>query len=113
MDITDRSIANQVTHTIEGTDYATTIDVNGVVRDIIDTYGLVDIDDIDDIEYWPIIARHDSTQNVVPTAISCNTCNHLIRVDKDGHLASHKSSHHKTQCPGSGRHYSFVLPRTS
>lgn len=112
MDITDRSIAHQVSHTIAFED-AATINVDGVVRDIIDTYGLVDVDDIENDEYWAIIARHDSTQRtVVPTAISCNTCNHLIRVDEGGYLRSHKGVDRYTKCSGSGRHYSFVLPHT-
>ena len=60
--ITDHDIRTQVQQSIDGTDNAETIDVDGVVRDIIDTYGLVDTLTIEHYEYWAIIAHHDSTQ---------------------------------------------------
>lgn len=60
--ITDRDITDQVALTIQGTDNVETIDVVGIVREIIATYGLGDIGDIEDDEYWAIVARHDSTQ---------------------------------------------------
>ncbi len=61
--ITDRDIRNQVYLSTDGTDDVETIDVDGIVRDIIATYGLVTIEAIDQDAYWAIVARHDSTQS--------------------------------------------------
>lgn len=58
---TDRDIARQVTASISGDQNRAHIDVSKIVAEIVATYGLVDIDTIDHIEYWTIVARHDST----------------------------------------------------
>jgi hypothetical protein len=60
--ITDTDIRTQVQHSIEGIDEVGTISVGGIVRDIIDTYGLVDTETIEHDEYWAIVARNDGTQ---------------------------------------------------
>jgi hypothetical protein len=53
---TDQDIHQQVTASLA--DYASDHDVAGIVRDIISTYGLVDIDNIVASQYWDIVQRH-------------------------------------------------------
>lgn len=60
--ITNADIARQVRDAIDGSDGTGSIDQDGVVREIIDTHGLVDIDTFDSDDFWTIVARHDSTQ---------------------------------------------------
>lgn len=63
MTITDRDIRAQVEQTLPGEEpLRAGIDVDAIVRDIIQTYGLVDIETIDHDDYWAIVQRHDSTQ---------------------------------------------------
>ena len=56
MTITDRDIATQVTESL--TDHADSHDVDGIVRDIIDRYGRVNIDTIDHDDYWTLVETH-------------------------------------------------------
>ena len=56
MTITSHDVANQVEHSLDG--YTDEFDVQGIVRDIVDTYGAVDIDAIESESYREIIARH-------------------------------------------------------
>lgn len=55
--ITYTDIALQVTESL--CDYVNEFNVDGIVRDIIDTYGLVDIATIDESEYWALVEKHD------------------------------------------------------
>lgn len=56
--ITYTDIALQVTESL--CDYVNEFNVDGIVRDLIDTYGLVNIDDpsIDDDAYWALVEKH-------------------------------------------------------
>lgn len=56
MTITDRDIRTQVEQAL--TDYAGVHDVDGIVETIRDRYGLVDIDTIDDGEFWGIVQAY-------------------------------------------------------
>lgn len=38
-------------------DYA----IDAIVEDIVDAYGVVDIDTIDSNDYWAIVERHDTS----------------------------------------------------
>jgi hypothetical protein len=62
--ITSSDVANQVTIAIDaqGEQLAAGIDADAITREIIDTYGLVDIDTIDFDTFWDIVSRHDATQ---------------------------------------------------
>ncbi len=55
--ITDRDIRDQIATAIQeqGEDF----DVDGIVAEIQQTYGLVDIDTIPSAEFWAIVERHD------------------------------------------------------
>jgi hypothetical protein len=54
--ITDRDIAVQVVRSV---DYnRMEFDINAIVGEIQRTYGLVDIETIDNAEYWAIVQRH-------------------------------------------------------
>ncbi len=44
-----------------------TIDIPGIVDEVVATYGLVDIDTIDHDAFWAIVARHDTTQAAAPS----------------------------------------------
>lgn len=57
--ITSDDITRQVNETLTEVDG---IDVAGIVREIIDTYGRVDLDAIDADAYWAIVRRHDASQ---------------------------------------------------
>jgi hypothetical protein len=63
--ITDRDVREQVKVTVNagGEDLAVGIDVDGIVDEILSRYGLVDIEMIDNEEFWEMVARHDSTQS--------------------------------------------------
>lgn len=66
MTITSTDITRQVTESIEASGDPTltsSIDVTGIVGEIIQRYGLVDIDTIDHDEYWALVQRHDATQH--------------------------------------------------
>ena len=54
--ITDHDIATQVIQTLA--DHVNDFDVDGIVRAIVDGYGLVDIDIIPDEEYWMLVEAH-------------------------------------------------------
>lgn len=54
--ITDRDIAAQVTQSL--TEHVDGYNVDGIVRDIIDRYGRVYIDTIDDDQYWALVEQH-------------------------------------------------------
>lgn len=60
--ITDQDIAYQVSTSLDG--FIDDYNIDDIVRDIIDTYGRVNIDDIDSDEYWAIVERHDTTITV-------------------------------------------------
>ena len=60
--ITSSDITRQVTTAVEAGEGANTIDIPGIVSEIIAEHGLVDIDTIDHDDFWAIVARHDSTQ---------------------------------------------------
>jgi hypothetical protein len=73
MTITDRDIRAKVVRTITsyGPASANGIDIDGVVREIIQDYGLIDIEGwhpvtgnplISDTDFWEIVRRHDATQ---------------------------------------------------
>lgn len=64
MTTTDVDIAAQVRTAVaaNGADQAEGIDIQAVTGEIMETYGLVDIDTIDDDEFWAIVAKHDTTQ---------------------------------------------------
>lgn len=55
--ITYNDIALQVTASL--CDYVNEFNVDGIVRDIIDQFGLVDISTIDEAEYWGLVEKHD------------------------------------------------------
>lgn len=61
--LTDADIRRQVTEavTANGPELAEGIDIDAVVREIIATYGLVNIDELGD-NFWDIVSRNDSTQ---------------------------------------------------
>lgn len=65
-DRTDRDVREQVGVSLQGwgRDYL----VEEIVREIIGTYGLVDIDTIDPDEYWAIVDRHDRERAGAQTA---------------------------------------------
>lgn len=65
--ITATDIRFQVTTAIESGDGAETIDIDGIVTEIVATHGLVDIDTIESDAFWAIVAKHDSTQADVPS----------------------------------------------
>ena len=54
--IHSREITDQVTLSL--TDQVEDFDIAAIVADIIAEHGLVAIDDIDDADYWGIVARH-------------------------------------------------------
>ena len=54
--ITDHDIATQVTQTLA--DHVNDFDVDRIVRAIVDGYGLMDIDNIPDEEYWMLVEAH-------------------------------------------------------
>ncbi len=54
--ITDRDVKNAVVATLG--DDADQHDVSAITDEIIDKHGLVDIETIDDEEYWRIVKRH-------------------------------------------------------
>lgn len=57
MDTIDAAdIREVVEHSL--TDFADEHDVDGIVREIIDTYGLVDLETIPHDAYWAIVQRH-------------------------------------------------------
>lgn len=58
--ITSDDITRQVEASL--TDWVSDFDVPAIVADIIATYGLVDIDDIDTEEYWALVQTHDVTE---------------------------------------------------
>lgn len=60
MTITDRDIRQQVTDSLH--QVLDGIDLDGIVREITGTYGLVGIETISHDAYWTIVARHDGTQ---------------------------------------------------
>lgn len=60
--ITSADIARQVRTAIEASYGADTIDIDGIVGEIITTHGLVDIDTIDHDTFWAIVAAHDTAQ---------------------------------------------------
>lgn len=64
--ITSDDITRQVTSAVEanGPALAQGIDVDGIVAEVIQTYGLVSIDDIDHDEFWALVQRYDATQAV-------------------------------------------------
>ena len=55
--ITYNDIAVQVIESL--TDHVDDFNIDGIVRDIIDQYGLVDIGTIDEDEYWGLVEKHD------------------------------------------------------
>lgn len=55
--ITYNDIALQVTESL--CDYADDFNIDGIVRDIIDQFGLVDIGTIDEATYWALVEKHD------------------------------------------------------
>lgn len=57
--ITDRDITDQVTQSLA--DNADDFNVHAIVRDIIDTHGLVSIDDIPADDYWATVQKHDTS----------------------------------------------------
>ncbi len=58
--ITMQDLRDQITRSL--TDQARGIDVEAVAETIRDKFGVVDIDTIDDDEYWEIVRSHDATQ---------------------------------------------------
>lgn len=63
MSITYRDIRAQVVRSIDvSEDLIEGIDIDGIVRDVIKRYGLVDIDTIEHDEYWDIVRSNDATQ---------------------------------------------------
>lgn len=56
--VTPEDIANSVTTTLMG-GYANDFDIDGIVSDIISTYGLVDITTMPIPEYWAIVQNHE------------------------------------------------------
>lgn len=63
MTTTDRDITAQVTAAIEanGAELAAGIRTDAVVAEIIDTYGLVDVETIEHDAFWAIVERHDAS----------------------------------------------------
>jgi hypothetical protein len=63
--ITDRDVREQVATAVNagGEELAAGIDVDGIVDEILSRYGLVDIEVIDNAEFWKMVTRHDSTQS--------------------------------------------------
>lgn len=59
--ITSTDILRQVAQAVEAGP-SEGIDVDAIVTEIVQTYGLVDIDTIDTDAFWAIVARHDTTQ---------------------------------------------------
>jgi len=45
-------------------------DVGGIVRDIIDTHGLIAVDDVDSVEFWAIVQAHETLQALCESPIS-------------------------------------------
>lgn len=64
MTITDRDIRAQVRTavTANGAELAEGIDVDAITDEIIGTYGLVDIEEIDNDAFWGLVRKHDATQ---------------------------------------------------
>jgi hypothetical protein len=62
---TDADIGFQVTQAIQasGPELAKGIDVDGIVGEIIQAHGLVDVETIPHDEFWAIVQRHDATQH--------------------------------------------------
>lgn len=70
--ITSADIASKVDTAVKanGIEHAKGIDIDGIVSEIVETYGLVDIDATDEEgepvipfdDFWAIVARHDATQ---------------------------------------------------
>jgi len=60
MTITDRDVRGQVAAAL--TTGGEGVDIDAVTRDIVSTYGLVDIDSIESEEFWELVRRHDATQ---------------------------------------------------
>lgn len=60
--ITDRDIREQVATAVgaAGTDLTAGINVDAIVTEIINTYGLINVDDIDDEAFWDMVERHDA-----------------------------------------------------
>jgi hypothetical protein len=54
--ITDRDIAVAVTAALG--EHAADHDIDGIVRDIIDRYGRVDVETIDHDEFWSLVEKH-------------------------------------------------------
>lgn len=81
--MTDQDIRDQVRAAISAgaPEHAEGIDVDAVVSEIISTYGLVHIDNIDDDAFWELIKRHDSTQ-AAPT---------MVEIYPAGSLMYHKA----------------------
>lgn len=54
---------NDIAHAVSTTlgDHIDDYDIDAIVQEIVDTHGLVSIDDIDTDEYWALIERHDTT----------------------------------------------------
>lgn len=59
---TDADIRDDVRQAIEAGEGAETIDVDGIVREIVQTVGIDGYADLDEADFWAIVARHDSTQ---------------------------------------------------
>jgi predicted HAD superfamily Cof-like phosphohydrolase len=62
---TAASIRDQIARTIDaqGPSLAQGIDIDAVADEIVSTYGVMDIDNIDSAEFWDVVRRHDSTQS--------------------------------------------------
>jgi hypothetical protein len=61
MTLTDRDIRDQVQQACDAS--VGTYDVSAITRAIVDRYGLVDIDTIDDDEFWSLVMAHDTERD--------------------------------------------------
>lgn len=59
---TDADIRDDVRQAIEAGE-GEGIDIDGVVREIVQTVGVDGYADLDEADFWAIVAKHDSTQD--------------------------------------------------
>jgi hypothetical protein len=59
---TDADIRDDVRQAIEAGE-AEGIDIDGIVREIVQTVGVDGYADLDEADFWAIVAKHDSTQD--------------------------------------------------
>lgn len=62
--ITRTDITRQVEASIDGSPDVETIDVDGIVDELVDQFGLIDVETIEHDAYWALVRRHDSSQNL-------------------------------------------------